>query len=86
MHVVASWEQGGDTCVWLDGVLLRRLPNTNNGAKDGGLERLILGGHSPELTLDSHNPDVLISDARVYNRCLGDAEVAALFAMGRRSA
>ena len=81
-HVVGTWEQGGTSCVYLNGKKGLCHAQTSNG-HDGvaSHETLIIGGRGHDDAV--HNPSVLINDVRVYKTVLSEANVKTLFAAGR---
>ena len=81
-HVVGTWEQGGTSCVYLNGKKGLCHAQTSNG-HDGvaSHETLIIGGRGP--TDPAHNPSVWVNDVRVYNASLPEADVASLYRAGR---
>jgi len=84
LHVVAVWDQGGTSTVYMNGKKgKKQKTSTKNGAGSSKSESLSIGGRANKDA--SHNTPTLISDVRVYNRMLTDAEVTKLFQYGRRT-
>ena len=75
-HVVASWNQGRQTCVYLNGKK-GQCTKAGNGKHASRKETLIIGGRGPNDR--GHNPSVIINTVQVYKSILSQSDVTALF-------
>ena len=83
LHVVAVWDQGGTSDVYLNGKKGKAKTHTKNGSGPRIGQKLAIGGRANNDS--SHNTASSVSDVRVYDRMLNYQEVAQLYAFGRRS-
>ena len=79
-HVVATWQQGGTACAYLNGVEGLCHSSATNG-QSTVTEKLILGGRGPNDS--GHNPSIMVNDVRVYADVLSPQSVKALHDAGR---
>jgi hypothetical protein len=81
--VVGSFKQGDNSYAYVNGKKSHANARTRNGVGFNIAEQLVIGGRGPGDR--GHNSGNIISDVRVYNRQLSDAEVKKLYKMGRRT-
>ena len=75
-HVVATWNQNVQTCVYLNGKK-GQCTKATNGRHPSAKETLIIGGRGPND--GGHNPSVMVRNAEVYSKILSQNEVSGLY-------
>ena len=78
-HIVATWDHGVQTCVYLNGKK-GQCTKAGNGKHSRVKETLIIGGRGPND--GHHNPSVAVARAQVYSGILTQKEVTALSKQG----
>ena len=71
--VAATWDQGNQACVSMDGGQ-KQCERANNGWDKTLEEQICIGGRQPQD--GDHNPNIMIRSVQVYNRTLPDDEIS----------
>jgi hypothetical protein len=79
-HVVASWDQGKQTCVYLNGKK-GQCAKAGNGRHGQTTETLIIGGRGPNDR--GHNPSIKVAGVMVFDKVVTHTEVTGLYKLNK---